>query len=84
MSRYDPCSNALIEALSCGLPVIYIISGGHPEIVRKGGIGFELNEEILVILDQMVENYEDYQNQIFLPTISEVAEKYLTIMGIME
>lgn len=83
-SRYDPCSNALTEALSCGLPAIYINSGGHPEIIREGGLRFNFNEEITNILDQMVEGYEYYQNQIDLLSISEVAEKYLTIMGIME
>ena len=28
-SRDDPCSNSLLEALSCGLIPIYIDSGGH-------------------------------------------------------
>ncbi len=29
----DPCPNAVIEALACGLPVIYSDSGGVPELV---------------------------------------------------
>ena len=40
-SRDDPCSNALLEALACGLPAAYLRSGGHPELVGEGGIGFD-------------------------------------------
>ncbi len=34
-SRDDPCSNALLEALACGLPAAYLMSGGHPELVGE-------------------------------------------------
>ena len=40
-SRDDPCSNALLEALACGLPAAFLRSGGHPELVGEGGIGFD-------------------------------------------
>ena len=34
MLKYkDPCPNTVIEALSCGLPILYSASGGVPEIV---------------------------------------------------
>src|SRR4029453_5814726 len=35
----DPCSNALLEALACGLPAAFRRSGGHPELVRDAGLG---------------------------------------------
>ena len=36
MLKYkDPCPNTVIEAMSCGLPVLYSNSGGLPEIVGK-------------------------------------------------
>ena len=45
-SRDDPCSNALLEALACGLPAAYLDSGGHPELVGGGGLPFDSAEEV--------------------------------------
>jgi glycosyltransferase involved in cell wall biosynthesis len=40
-SKYnDPCPTVVIEALSCGLPVVYSASGGVPELVgTEAGVG---------------------------------------------
>lgn len=36
----DPCPSAVIEAMACGLPVVYPASGGTPELVgEEAGIG---------------------------------------------
>ena len=65
----DPCPNAVIEAMSCGLPVIYSNSGGSPELVgNSAGIGLnvDLNWDKIVIpkekemLDSMLNIYKNY------------------------
>lgn len=76
-SQNDPCSNALIEALSCGLPAIYLKSGGHPELVGNGGLGFDEAEQIPELLDQMTRYYRAFQSSINVQSIDEVAESYL-------
>ena len=46
MKYLDPCPNAVIEALACGLPVLYSGSGGVPELVGDdAGIGLLVSEE---------------------------------------
>lgn len=36
----DPCPRLVVEAMSCGLPVVYSATGGVPELVgQAGGIG---------------------------------------------
>lgn len=81
-SKHDPCSNSLIEALTCGLPAIYLQSGGHPEIVNQAGAGFDAAEQIPQLLDQIVASYEEYQSLISLPTIEEVSRRYLEVLGL--
>jgi len=79
-SQHDPCSNALIEALSCGLPALYRKSGGHPEIVGSAGYGFDNAEEIPELLDTLVNNYEECRTNISVPHIDSVAQQYLSIL----
>jgi glycosyltransferase involved in cell wall biosynthesis len=79
-SQNDPCSNAVIEALACGLPVLYRNDGGHPELVSYGGLPFSDQEEILPQLDRIAADYEMFQRLISVPTMDEVAEMYLTLL----
>lgn len=40
MKHNDPCPNAVIEALACGLPVIFSATGGVPELIGDtAGVG---------------------------------------------
>ena len=83
-SRNDPCSNSLIEALTCGLPAIHLQSGGHPEIVGQAGAGFETAEQIPVLLEQIVKNYRSVQSIISVPSIEQVGELYLQTLELMD
>jgi len=82
-SKNDPCSNSLIEALACGLPAIYLQSGGHPEIVNQAGAGFESAEQIPQLLEEIINRYEYYQSQISNPSIQEVSEVYLKTLELL-
>jgi len=81
-SLHDPCSNSLIEAVSCGLPAIYARSGGHAEIVKEAGLGFSAVEEIPQLLEQLVDEYAVRRARISVPSLAQVADQYLAVMGI--
>lgn len=46
MTKYlDPCPNTVIEAMACGLPILYSASGGVPEMVGPdAGVGLAVPE----------------------------------------
>jgi glycosyltransferase involved in cell wall biosynthesis len=81
-SRNDPCSNALVEALACGLPVLYLRSGGHPELVGDSGFGYEDREEIPGLLDRLVGEYDERRARISISSLAEVADRYLAVLGL--
>jgi len=78
-SKNDPCSNSLIEALSCGLPALVLNDGGHPELIGKGGEVFKNNAEIFEKLEKIVANYEEYRKNIPVFDIERTAEEYLRV-----
>lgn len=75
--KIDAASNSITEALTCGLPVLYLDSGGNKEIVKNGGIGFKGNNDILENLEILVKNFDNYCNNIEIPSINEIADKYI-------
>jgi len=79
-SRDDPCSNALIEALSCGLPAIYLDHGGHGDLVRFAGLPFTHPEQVPALLDRIVAHHEAYRSMIAVESIKDVAAVYLRLL----
>jgi glycosyltransferase involved in cell wall biosynthesis len=81
-SRDDPCSNALLEALACGLPAAYRRSGGHPELVGEGGRPFEEDDQLGEVLDGLVAELDDRRAAIATRSIAWVADRYLEVLGL--
>lgn len=79
-SRNDPCSNALIEALHCGLPAVARDDGGHPEIIEGAGELFTDKSEVIPAIETVAENLDHYRDQINIPTMTEVSDQYYTFL----
>jgi glycosyltransferase involved in cell wall biosynthesis len=79
-SRDDPCSNGLLEALACGLPAAYLRSGGHPELVGEGGIGFDEPEELPSVFEQLREELDVRRAAIRVRALAETADRYLEVL----
>jgi glycosyltransferase involved in cell wall biosynthesis len=80
-SRDDPCSNALLEGLACGLPAVFVRSGGHPELVGDGGVGFDDPEEVLAALDRLRAELDARRAAIHVPSLADVADRYLAVLN---
>lgn len=77
----DPCPNSVLEALSCGLPVLYKNSGGTPEIVtEKYGMmidGKEFSSLFFVLTDRYSEWVRNLRNDFVKFSISRAAKEYM-------
>jgi glycosyltransferase involved in cell wall biosynthesis len=81
-SLNDPCSNALLEGLACGLPALYARSGGHPELVGGGGLGFDDPAEVPELARRLPDEWEALRARIAVVPLAEVADRYLAAMGL--
>ena len=79
-SRNEACSNALLEALACGLPALYVDSGSNGEVAGAGGLSFRDADEAVVRLDEIVERWAELQAAIRVPSLSETAGRYLAVL----
>jgi glycosyltransferase involved in cell wall biosynthesis len=79
-SRDDPCSNSLLEALACGLPAVFLRSGGHPELVGDAGFGFDAAEEVPAALGRLRAELAERRAAIRVPSLAEVADRYLDVL----
>ena len=80
-SRDDPCSNALLEGLACGLPAVFVRSGGHPELVGDAGVGFDAPEEVPAVLERLRAELEQRRAAINLSSLADVADRYLAVLN---
>ncbi len=80
-SRDDPCSNALLEGLACGLPAAFRRSGGHPELVGDAGIGFDEAEELPGVLGKLRDELDDRRARVRVPALADVAGRYLAALA---
>ena len=79
-SHKDPCSNSLIEALTCGLPAVARNDGGHPELIGQGGCLFEKDNQISSQLETIRNRYQTYKNQIPTHSLEGAYRAYRQIM----
>jgi glycosyltransferase involved in cell wall biosynthesis len=79
-SQFEACSNALLEALNCGLPALYFDSASNPEVVGYGGLPFKGTEDILGQLDTLCENRAMFRRLIQVPSLEQVTDRYIEVL----
>jgi len=75
-SQADPCSNSLVEALACGLPAVVRNDGGHPELIKNGGVTFDGVQDVIQAIDRVAKNLEHFKRLIPTYRIETTAAEY--------
>jgi glycosyltransferase involved in cell wall biosynthesis len=78
----EPCSNALLEALACGLPVLYRRSGSHAELVGEAGRGFVGEDDAACQLERLARELDEHRAMIRAPKLAEVTDQYIEVLGL--
>lgn len=79
-SEHDTCSNALLEAIGCGLQVIYLDSGSHHEFAADVGVAYQGDFDLA--LAALKDGYSDRLSKWEKPLfdIAPVADRYLSVL----
>lgn len=79
-SLNEPSGNHHIEGAQCGLPILYINSGGIPEYCNEFGVMFEI-ENFESKLNLIVDNFEKYFNKMseYPQNSKKMCDEYLYI-----
>lgn len=80
LTEHESCSNALIEGLNCGLPVIYLESGANPEMA--GPYGVPWRGDLERALSDLRDRYAGFRSRLEGNPykIEQVADRYLALL----
>ncbi len=76
-AKDDACSNAILEALACGLPVVALDSGSNRELIGLAGVSFTDNTTLTAGIETVANNLDFYRSKISTKSISLIAKEYM-------
>ncbi|HRZ18853.1 MAG TPA: glycosyltransferase [Methanofastidiosum sp.] len=80
-SKNDSCPNTVIEAIRCGVPIIYDNSGGTPELVKNFGICLNNFDNNIDLIEDLIKNKNSYKKKAYnnkdLFSIEKAADAYI-------
>ena len=79
-SLIESCSNASLEALNCGLPVIAPNSSSHPQYVSNQDLLFNKKEEVPEKIKKLRTQLKKYSDEISVKKIDDVGSEYLKVI----
>ncbi len=83
-SRLEGCSNSVLEALSCRLPVLYRIGSGNEEIVKDAGLSFSNGPEAIDAIEKLLPDYDQFCSKIDVSTTKSVIDQYYSFIKEIE
>ena len=80
LTQWESCSNALLEGINCGLPVIYLDSGSNREFAERYGV--EYRGSFKQAVDEMKARYAELRQGTLVGPygISRIAPEYVRVL----
>jgi glycosyltransferase involved in cell wall biosynthesis len=75
-SKFEACSNSLVEALTCGIPAVVRNTSSNPEILGERGLTFHGKEDIIMKIKAVANRLDDYRSKQAVAGIEVIAEEY--------
>lgn len=81
-SQNEPCGMHQLEGMSCGLPLLYCDGGGGIKETCNNGEEYHNIETLLIKIDLIKNNYNDYVNKIYYEYLSSerCCEEYMNTL----
>ena len=76
----EPCSNSLVEGLSCGLPVVALDNGCHPELIKGGGLLFKGRDDVIEKIEEVANNIDYFASRIPRLSMKKATKEYLSFI----
>jgi len=78
-SRYECCSNSLIEGISCGLVAVALNSGGNIELINRhnAGVLFNNKDDLICKIQEVSYNIRERRDRITPPTLDNISNQYI-------
>ena len=75
----EPSGNHHIEAAQCGLPILYLESGGLPEYCESFGVSF--NDDFEEKLEEIIEKYDTFKENLqkYKLNSANMSQEYLNL-----
>ena len=82
-SLWEAGANHIVEAMACGLPVIYNRDGGSiPEYCQGRGLSFSTASQMIDAIANVLRDYETFRQQshTYTRTIDDVVDQYVEVL----
>jgi glycosyltransferase involved in cell wall biosynthesis len=75
-SKQESCSNSLLEAVHCGLPVVVRNNSSQPELLKSDGVFFDSSLDVIAAIERLSGDIAHHMGASKMQSIEDVGKSY--------